>query len=204
MLKWLTELIYPPRCPGCGAAVEQHGQWCPQCLAAVWHPRRINRTRAVPHIDGCYCLADYRGTMRNILHRIKYDKALRYAASCRYVLDRFPWPERLAHIDYVVPVPLSPEKQAQRGFNQAELIFRPWAEQHWLWYDALQRVRPTTAQWQLRRQDRAENVNDVMELRPAGSDDIYTTGATMEACAKVLKHKKAASVTGLVIASGAL
>jgi ComF family protein len=151
--------------------------------------------------------------MRRVLHRIKYDKALRYAASCRYVLDRFPWPERLAHIDYVVPVPLSPEKEAQRGFNQAELIFRPWAEQHWLWYDALQRVRPTTAQWQLRRQDRAENVNDVMELRPAGSvagrqvllvDDIYTTGATMEACARVLKRKKAAGVTGLVIASGAI
>ncbi|MCH4167444.1 MAG: double zinc ribbon domain-containing protein [Megasphaera sp.] len=168
LMNWkniLLQLLYPARCPGCGMAVARHGQWCPKCFAAIWHPRRLNRSKAVTALDCCYSLTDYRGDVRRVLHRIKYDKALRYEESCRYLLGQFPWPARLAPVDCVVPVPLSPEKLQARGFNQTERIFRPWAERTWPWYDALQRVRPTTAQWQLRRQDRADNVRSVMEVK---------------------------------------
>ena len=76
----------------------------------------------------------------------------------------------------------------------------------------MQRLRPTKVQWQLRRDERTENVHDafaVKETIDVGKkhillvDDIFTTGATLEACAHALKQKGAASVTGLVIASGA-
>ena len=76
----------------------------------------------------------------------------------------------------------------------------------------LQRLRPTKVQWQLRRDERTENVHDAFAVKETIDvdkkhillvDDIFTTGATLEACAHALKQKGAASVTGLVIASGA-
>ena len=192
--------------------VARDGDWCPSCLAAVWHPWRINRPAAVKHLAACYCLADYRGAMRHILHDIKYNGKEGKCRACRTLLDRFPWPERFGRIDLVVPVPLAPEKLQRRGFNQAESLFRDWAGKRWTWCDALQRLRPTKVQWQLRRDERTENVHNafaVKETIDVGKkhillvDDIFTTGATLEACAHALKQKGAASVTGLVIASGA-
>lgn len=212
LITQLFNLLYPPRCPSCGAMVTHDGDWCPDCLAAIWHPRRINKPPAVRHLSACYCLADYRGAMRHVLHDIKYNGKPGKCRACRTLLDRFPWPERFARIDVVVPVPLAPEKLQRRGFNQAEALFRDWASARWIWCDALQRLRPTKVQWQLRRDERTENVHDafaVKETIDVGKkhillvDDIFTTGATLEACAHALKQKGAASVTGLVIASGA-
>lgn len=212
LITQLFNLLYPPRCPSCGAMVAHDGDWCPACLAAIWHPRRINKPPAVRHLSACYCLADYRGAMRHVLHDIKYNGKPGKCRACRTLLDRFPWPERFARIDVVVPVPLAPEKLQRRGFNQAEALFRDWASSRWTWCDALQRLRPTKVQWQLRRDERTANVHDafaVKETIDVGKkhillvDDIFTTGATLEACAHALKQKGAASVTGLVIASGA-
>lgn len=215
LMNWkerLWQLLYPAYCPGCGTSVSRHGQWCGPCLGSIWNPRRINRSREITHLDGCYCLADYRGAMRHILHRIKYNGDLKYDKACQTLLYQFPWMKRLSAIDMVMPVPLFPEKEKSRGFNQAALIFQPWAETYWPWCDGLQRVRMTEAQWQLARQERKSNVKRAFEVKDSVSvsgkhilvvDDIYTTGITLDACARALKEKKAASVTGLVIASGA-
>lgn len=73
LITQLFNLLYPPRCPSCGAMVAHDGGWCPACLAAIWHPRRINKTPAVRHLSACYCLTDYRGAMRHVLHDIKYN-----------------------------------------------------------------------------------------------------------------------------------
>ena len=213
LITHLFNLLYPPRCPACGAMVAHDGNWCPDCLAAVWHPRRINKPPAVKYLSACYCLADYRGAMRHILHDIKYNGKEGKCRACRVLLDRFPWPERFGHIVLVVPVPLAPEKLQRRGFNQAESLFRDWAGEHWPWCDALQRLRPTKVQWQLCRNERTKNVHDAFAVKETihvqGKhilvvDDIFTTGATLEACAQALTQKGAASVTGLVIASGAM
>lgn len=144
--------------------------------------------------------------MRHILHDIKYNGKQGKCRACRVLLDRFPWPERFDRIDRVVPVPLAPEKLQRRGFNQAEALFRDWASVRWDWCDALQRLRPTKVQWQLCRDERKENVHDafaVKETVPVQGkhillvDDIFTTGATLEACAQALTKKGATSVTGL-------
>lgn len=209
----LTNLIYPPRCPACGASAARRGEWCSSCLAAIWHPRMINRTATIRSLDRCYCLTEYRGSVRRILHHLKYKGDLRYVPACQFLLGKFPWMDRLQHLDCAIPVPLEPEKEQKRGFNQTEIIFRSWAETHWRWCQGLQRVRPTPAQWHLSKGERAENMKRAFEVKgsfhAAGKqillvDDIYTTGATLEACAKTLKQNGAAGVTGLVIASGAL
>ena len=217
MLKRLQEiglqLLYPPHCPGCGTSVDTQGQWCSVCWNRIWQTRKLNRSQAIWHLDGCYCLTMYQGGIRRVLHDLKYHKTKRQAAACQSFLWRFPWMQRLAQTDVVMPVPLAPEKEKKRGFNQAELIFRTWAESYWQWGDGLQRIRCTDAQWQLSRKERSGNVKRAFEVKGSFSarqkhillvDDIYTTGMTMEACAKALKEKGAASVTGLVIASGAL
>lgn len=213
MLKeWLLNLLYPPRCPGCGTAVSRHGQWCFSCFGAVWRPRRLQRRRG-SRLAACYCLCDYRGPVRTMLQRLKYDGAVRYEQAAEELLTQFPWPEQLGHIDCVVPVPLAPEKERKRGFNQSEVLFRSWAERCWPWKNCLQRVRSTQAQWHLDKADRADNVKRAFEVKGSFDvrgkhillvDDIYTTGTTMEACAYALHKKGAASVTGFVIASGAL
>ena len=213
MLKeWLLNLLYPPRCPGCGTAVSRHGQWCFSCFGAVWRPRRLQRKRG-SRLAACYCLCDYRGPVRTMLQRLKYDGAVRYERAAEELLMQFPWPEQLRHIDCVVPVPLAPEKERKRGFNQSEVLFRSWAERCWPWKNGLQRVRSTQAQWHLDKADRADNVKRAFEVKGSFDvrgkhillvDDIYTTGTTMEACAYALHKKGAASVTGFVVASGAL
>lgn len=209
----VLQLLYPAHCPDCGQTVLRQGQWCPACWNRVWHPRKLNRSREIRFLDGCYCLTAYRGAVRHVLHDVKYKGAKRQVAACQSFLWKFPWMTRLQQIDTVVPVPLAPEKKEERGFNQTELIFRSWAETYWQWADGLQRIRRTEPQWQLSRSERSGNVKRAFEVKGSFSarqkhillvDDIYTTGMTMEACAKALKEKGAASVTGLVIASGAL
>lgn len=56
-------------------------------------------------------------------------------------------------------------KLQRRGFNQAEALFRDWASARWTWCDALQRLRPTKVQWQLRRDERTENVHDAFAVK---------------------------------------
>ena len=142
----IANLFYPPTCPACGVLMKRDGDWCPSCLARVWHPRRINRSQQLKAIDACYCLADYDGAMRQLLHAIKYGGKQGKCRACRVFLERFPWPERLNAIDMVVPVPLAPEKLKSRGFNQVEGLFKEWADDHYRWADILQRLRPTKAQ----------------------------------------------------------
>jgi len=210
----LLDLVYPPRCPGCGGSVDVHGKWCRPCFAKIWQPRMISGSHKAGKLDGCYALTSYSGDMKKILRTLKYNRALKYEKGCQYILEAFPWQDRLATIDAVVPVPLSARRMHKRGYNQTEVIFRPWVERYGCWEDLLARVRSTEAQWHLNKQQREENLKRAFEIRKDSFcvigthlllvDDIYTTGATLQECAYILKQKGAASVTGLVISSGAL
>jgi ComF family protein len=114
-------------------------------------------------------------------------------------------------LDVAIPVPLHKKRLRQRGFNQSLLLAHGVSERFMipLNYDNLIRSRYTRPQVELSGIERAENVRGAFNLlRPAEIcekkilliDDVFTTGATMNECAKVLKDAGASTVTVLTLA----
>lgn len=113
--------------------------------------------------------------------------------------------------DVVVPVPLHPDRQRERGYNQAELIARPLARKLHLNLGAylLMRTRPRPSRLVLSRKEHWDSVRDayaareglrVDKLRVLLVDDVMSTGATLDSCARALKKAGAAAVLGLTVA----
>jgi ComF family protein len=155
------------------------------------------------------CAVDhYEGRMKEIIHALKYERrrsiAPRLGAAMRECGSAL-----LADADVVVPVPLHPRREYERGFNQAEDLAAhlgvPMAR-------LLRRVRHTPSQIELPKDQRQQNMKDAFGLSPvAGSrlplpgiavlvDDVSTTGSTLEACAKVLKDAGVKEVRALTAA----
>ena len=113
--------------------------------------------------------------------------------------------------DAVVPVPLDHGRWRERGFNQAEVIARPLARLLGIPFRSylLVRTRPRPNQLRLTRRERWETVRGayathktakVDKLRLLLVDDVFTTGATLDACSRALKGSGAARVVGLTVA----
>jgi ComF family protein len=114
-------------------------------------------------------------------------------------------------VDAVVPVPLDRGRLRERGYNQAELIARPLARLLGIPFRSylLVRTRPRPNQLRLTRRERWETVRgayathkmaQVDKLRVLLVDDVFTTGATLDACSRALKGAGAARVVGLTVA----
>ncbi|HEX2712043.1 MAG TPA: ComF family protein [Candidatus Acidoferrales bacterium] len=113
-------------------------------------------------------------------------------------------------MDVVVPVPLHATRLRERGYNQAELIARPLAKRLRLPFRSylLVRTRPRPDKLKLSQRERWRTVrgayairagNRVDKLRVLLVDDVITSGATLDACARALRHAGAASVLGLTV-----
>jgi ComF family protein len=111
----------------------------------------------------------------------------------------------------IVPVPLFPARERERGYNQSHLIARPLAKRLGLRLDSriLTRIRPRPPQLLLSRTERWKSVRGayaareglrVDNLRVLLIDDVLTTGATLDSCARTLKKAGAAAVFGLTVA----
>jgi len=143
---------------------------------------------------------------------LKYDEVTRlgdwFAARLAELVER----EREEwRADVVVPVPLHRDRQRERGYNQAELIARPLARRLGLKLERylLARTRPRPPQLVLSRTEHWKSVRGayatreglkVDNLRVLLVDDVLTTGATLDACARALKKAGAAAVLGLTVA----
>ncbi len=135
------------------------------------------------------------GRVRNLIHNLKYNNKpeVGYNLGLRYgnLLKQAPL---YRDVDLIVPVPLHPRKERQRGYNQSDTIARGLAESMELPFrkNILVRIQETSTQTRKSRIERLENVGKAFHLRNGERlrgknillvDDVLTTGATLEACA---------------------
>ncbi|MFN8626782.1 MAG: ComF family protein [Candidatus Binatia bacterium] len=197
----------PPLCVVCGAPFGTAGDRdhrCGRCLAA---PPSFGRARACT----VYAAADRADhPLKAALQRYKYAPDVSLARPLgRLLAERCP----LALRDYsvVMPVPLHVSRLRWRGFNQALLLTRSLVRRAGVPMDpfSLERVRPTRPQVELDHTERQRNVRHAFQVRrPARVrgqrillvDDVYTTGATADACSRALMRAGATTVDVLTLA----
>jgi ComF family protein len=141
-----------------------------------------------------------------VVHALKYEGRRSLARPLARLMRR-RGADVLDGADYLVPVPLHPSRRRQRGFNQAEDLARHIGLPV---LSALRRTRATRPQLDLPAAQRHRNVRRAFALTQGGRhaagrtvvlvDDVSTTGATLQACARVLKEAGAAEVRALTAA----
>lgn len=187
----------PPFCLRCAVPVRPPNAHCPPCS---------KRLHACGLIRSAFL---YRGAAVSLAHAFKYRGGRRAAAAAGawmgLAFSRFP---ELGRPEALVPVPLHPRRLSERGYNQAELLARGASEATRIPVeDILIRRRDTRPQWNLDRSERLKNLAGGFALRgPAAGrsllliDDVCTSTASLEGCARALEEAGAARVCGYVFA----
>lgn len=223
----LVDLLFPPRCVGCGT----HGAaLCPACAGRLTRlrppicrrcgdplgepaPRCPACDRHPPPYALARSLASYDGVVRDAIRALKFHGRRDLAAPLGQLLAGHATQTLPGRIDAVVPVPLHPARLAERGFNQAALLAAPVAAALGARpvAGALRRLRQDVPQAALGAAARRDNVAGVFAPGPEAVwgtvlvvDDVFSTGATAAACAQTLTAMGAARVLVLTLARAIL
>lgn len=221
-----VSLLYPATCAICREQVRAGQYLCDGCEGKIVRIVRpfcetcsepfdgsintafscANCAHRTIHFKAAVAAYRGRGIVRDVIHEFKYNRQIHLrhlvARWLRAALDD----ERLRgqQFDVLVPVPLHPARQRERGFNQATLLAELLSAHAAIpCRSLLKRIRYTTTQTALDRAERMENLHnafrlrkntDVRGLRMLLIDDVLTTGSTLSECARVLKRAGAKSV----------
>ncbi len=192
-------LINSPVCQVCGAPFQSPAGNDRLCQACQMHPPPFVQARAA---------AWYENPVHEAIHRLKYQRQMLYSRPLQSLLTAGAGAEMAAAADCIVPVPLHPRRLRQRGFNQALILARAFPPEK-VAYDLLVRLRWTEPQVNLSGRQRQDNIRGAFAVRRPEDiegrtflliDDVYTTGATVRECAKVLMQAGAARVAVLTVA----
>lgn len=152
------------------------------------------------------------GKVQQLIHQLKYHEQAEVGVALgRWLGGRLKKASHLPPVDGLVPVPLHPRKQHQRGYNQAERIATGLAEvlEIPVYTDVLTRPDYALSQTQKSRIDRLESVQQAFALNPRTRlthqhlmlvDDVLTTGATLEACAQQLLQLEGIKISMVTLA----
>lgn len=203
----LADAVYisDPMCSRCGDPVEgvvEHVFECGWCR------------RTHPAFDAARSALRFRGAIRHTMHHFKYNRATHLSRDLGALLAGCVSAHFGAEpFDVITCVPLYSSKARERTYNQSQLLARDLGQRLGLPVvgNALKRVRFTRTQTRLNADERKQNVRGAFQAAMPGwidgrrwllVDDVMTTGATVDECARVLKDHGAVSVTVVTVARG--
>ena len=192
------EFVKHPICPVCQR----------QAVGGKTHPGCVGRYR----LDGLVVACRYSGPVKMAIGKVKYKWIYDIGKVLCELIVKNLWRFDIETNLTLVPVPLHSKRKRSRGFNQAEILAQDLAKRFGEKYeDLLVRNVETKSQVGLKRDARFENIKDAFSLKNSSDlrgknfiivDDVYTSGATISECAKVLKRAGAKSVWAMTVALG--
>jgi ComF family protein len=227
LLGSIKDAAFPPGCAACSVATDKEQAFCPDCmegLELVKSPycrmcgRPIYRMSDLcrrcelfpPSYDRARALVMYTGPLVQAIRGFKYNGRIAAGkALAEFWAQNIP-PTWLGRTDFMTPVPLHTLRIIKRGFNQALVLGKELYGPRLL-PDLLIRKKYTKPQVGLNPRQRRKNVAGAFGLNPGYKelvldrrvillDDVYTTGATVNECARVLKRAGAQEVRVLTLA----
>ena len=197
-------LLQSPLCTRCGKPFFKAAGSDHLCGACLTSPPAYHRARAI---------LLYAEPAASLIHRLKYRRDTTALATFHSLGHESGVLAQLAEPDLILPVPLHPHRLRQRGFNQALLLARHLLP-HWrrcIVADLLERRLDTPAQTSLSGTARRRNLRNAFVLKKGGGerikqrrillvDDVFTTGTTINECARILRAAGAERVEALTLA----
>ena len=219
-------------CPDCFSLTDiLNRQYCPfcECPKVVLDGKSCNRCKRSKNLNGLYCATSYDNfIVKKLINQFKYEpylKELSKPLSSLIIahlinLNKFT-PLDNKHLTefkefsnfLVISVPLHKKKLKQRGFNQAEELAKELSKNLKIPVicNVLVKIKQTPSQVELMKEEREKNIKGAFSCQNPELinrreillvDDVFTTGSTLEECARVLKDAGAKEVWGIVVARG--
>jgi len=219
----LLDIMFPKKCVVCGKLdtlfcekcrskiIFLKTQNCPFCLKITTRGRVCPSCKSSykTALTGVYVVAHYEEPLKEVIHQYKYG----FVKALNDDLAEISWPylEDFSKKAVLTCVPSSPKRLSWRGYNQAEEIAKILAQNTGMRFypNLLKRTEYKIPQTQLRRKERFENVKnsfcvnkkiDLVGKQVVIFDDLVTSGATLDACAKEIRKMGATRVWGFVLA----
>ena len=213
----LINLIYPPRCAVCTELLEMgtEGSLCMKCrenfeknnlCGIIVKHRNDKGIKNTDYLTCGYAVFEYEDIKKSIEHfKFKGFKNDGIAlGEIMYQVAKQNFSNVIMEADLLVPVPVHAKRLKERGFNQTQVLAQRFAELSGMCCsDVIKRVRHTVPQSGLHPDQRLENIKDAFECRDDSKirgkkiiivDDIFTTGATINECARILRANGAGQV----------
>ncbi len=223
----LLDILFPKFCIGCGkegsylckdclSLIEIiEYQFCPVCGKRIINGKICETCKKKTNLNGLYFAVSYQNQLvKKLITQFKYKPFIKQLSPILSFLI-ITHLSALNKTDFsefsLIPVPLSKKRLKWRGFNQSKEIAKELSKYLKIPVldNTLFRKKETVPQTKLKKEQRKENIKQVFlcdkqKLKENKKilliDDVYTTGATMEECAKVLKQAGVKEVRGIVIA----
>ena len=234
VVNWLSDLIFPVRCIGCGKFRDYICRGCLGFMSVKKTFECIGCKRNTPFGQTCFLcektnsveqlliVADYKNPLvEKSLKFLKYKFIIDFEQPLSFLMKKYlKWLTLDKKFNVfeagplLVPVPLHLRRLNWRGFNQSELLAKKLADtfQMEMAGDVIERAGNAIPQADIKeREERLKNMNGIFRIKNGNKltgrevlliDDVCTTGATLNECAKVLKENGATKVIALVVARG--
>ena len=225
----ILDVMFPVRCVGCGEEgyyicrrcegfTSEVALICPLCQQSSLTGERHENCSSLYGLEGLTSLWEYEGVVKSLLHNIKYNGVTHAAAETvqnsyvNMVKDAVRFKPFLSYLlsrdTCITYVPMFKGKEKFRGFNQAAVFARELGKVAGKGViSLLEKVVDTKPQVDLAKEERLHSIKDAFAVLPSVMpekavlvDDVWTTGATMKECCKVLRKAGVQEIWGFTVA----